>query len=215
MEKHHVENDDVATAQLVVKNLRDVDAVSRYLSKSLEPMLANALNSAFDKWIKTSGWAGSVNYWEEGELWLAPDSWKIPDTEEYYWRLELGADESATWAGEDGDSWYWSARALRQSGGTFGVAFICSYGHLSNLAKWRKWLTENFAAFRRLGFTFENKSARGFHEAYLDANEVCVAIENKNLEDVIYPLTDVFAKVNANLPELNKLLERAKNELRK
>ncbi|NIJ43485.1 hypothetical protein FHS78_003800 [Parvibaculum indicum] len=203
---------DAQIDALIVRHLGDLDMAASYLANELEPRVASAMNSMAEKWAKKRRWRGQYS-WSVGEddyLWLAPQSWAVPDSDnDVYLSFCLWGEERDDFTGKKGHDYFWLTRLLRAGQGKLGFLVECETQYFGGKAQWKKFVRTYVEKLRAEGFVFMEGSGGFFRPLVVDAETMAKAIEANAIEDALGPFVNALDDLKAAQPAFDELLQDA------
>jgi len=96
---------DPAVGAVIVQHIDELEAALRYARRSLTPMLEKATASIMVERRKSYGWVGEALTDFDGELWMAPEGWRMAGDADDDFDLYLSFATTDCIDGEEPDTW--------------------------------------------------------------------------------------------------------------
>ncbi|KQY75350.1 hypothetical protein [Brevundimonas sp. Root1423] len=175
---------------LIVSNLKDLEAVTRHLEDTLQPLVGEAIDEVVERHLTKTHWEGETA-WDDDGSWLAPKAWRKPDGssgDEFFCQFSLEADSDLEGA-KDG---YWLSQLLGLGHAKLGFRWVRNdVGKL----RWRKAVGANtalIADLRGLGFSYDEKSGSFFLPVIVEPSAMSDALVQETPQLALQPLHDAL-----------------------
>lgn len=190
---------------LIVSNLKDLDAVTRHLEDTLQPLVGEAIDEVVERHRTKAHWEGE-SAWNDDETWLAPKAWRKPDGssgDEFLCNFFFQIDSEA----EDEKDGYWLSQLLGLGHAKLGFRWVRNdVGKL----RWRKTVGANstlIANLRGLGFSYDEKNGSFFLPVIIDPSAMSDALAQETPQLALQPLKDALDTLVRSQAKFDELLQ--------
>lgn len=200
---------DPAAGAVIVTHIDELEAALRYAHATMQPMLAKALAGIMDDKRRALKWAGETPADLDETLWLAPEDWRMPGTDEdddFY--LSFSLTTAPCIDGHEPETW------IGTVAGFAGAGLRLSFGtDALGQRAWKALLRAQGPLVDELigkGFLCDPRTGELALLIHVNRGALAAGFEDDALETALEPVGAAIDRIGAVRPVLDRLVEAIK-----